>query len=249
MDLHEFVIGEEIGAGGFHHFQFAIHTGGDLREYCEKNSLGWHIEDAVSWDKSKIYCRKGDRVHEYSDRIEFREFVRIKSRPYTRIQLAIEQSIGSQNDRSITVWVDRQGGHGKSTWSYLNSRKGRIFTVPRAEQSAARIIDYIGAWYDNEEIILIDIPRAKSLSPSLAEVLEELKDGDIASAKYQGTKKFIRGVKVCVTTNKPVNYTTYSALSSDRWDIHEITKTGDITKPLPPKKTTRKKTKSSETTE
>lgn len=241
MDLHEFVVGEEVGSGGFRHFQFAVHTAGDLREYCDKNILGWHIEDAVSWEKSKMYCRKGHRVHEYSDNLEFREYTRIKSRPYTPIQLAIDRSLRDQGDRCITCWVDRKGGHGKSTWSYLNARNGRIFTVPRAEQSAARVIDYIAMHYDGEEIITFDIPRAKSLSTALAETLEEIKDGDICSAKYQGSKRFIKGVKVLVTTNKPINYTTYCALSKDRWDIWEINEIGDVYRPEPPKRTTKKK--------
>lgn len=220
LDLHEYVIGEEVGRGGFHHFQFAIHTAGDLREYCESNSLGWHIEDAVDWDKSKIYCRKGGKVHEYADTIEYQEFVRINKFRANTLQLAIDRSIDHQNDRAVTVWVDRQGGNGKSVWSYLNKRRGRVFTIPRSEQSAARIMDYIAQCYDGEEIIQIDLPRNNTLTKEQAEVIEQVKDGDISSAKYHGVSRNIRGVKMLITTNNGIPYRTWCSLTEDRWDVH-----------------------------
>lgn len=220
LDLHEYVIGEEIGAGGFHHYQFAIHCAGDLREYCTKNSLGWHIEDCVSWDKSKIYCRKGNKIHEFGDTLEFKEYVRIRNFRPNKLQMAIDQSIKHQNDRAVTVWIDRKGSNGKSVWSYLNKRRGRVFTIPRSEQSANRIMDYIAQCYDGEEIIQLDLPRNNTLTKEQAEVIEQVKDGDISSAKYHGVSRNIRGVKMLITTNNGIPYRTWSSLTEDRWDVH-----------------------------
>ena len=80
-------------------------------------------------------------------------------------------------------------------------------------------MDYIAMHYDNQPVIWIDLPRSRLVDKDLAECLEDIKDGLIASAKYEGTLRFIRGVKVIVTTNHWVDKTAYKMLSTDRWDV------------------------------
>lgn len=82
--------------------------------------------------------------------------------------------------------------------------------------------DYICMNYGNEEFIILDLPRKAKLTEEHTLVLEDLKDGTLSTAKYQGSKKFIRGVKVIVFTNNWIEPEVYKTLTKDRWDIHVI---------------------------
>lgn len=80
--------------------------------------------------------------------------------------------------------------------------------------------------YANEDVIWIDLPRGRKIDEDMATLLEDIKDGLIISAKYQGTKKMTRGVKVLVTTNNWIPPEAYKSLTKDRWDIL-VNKYGD----------------------
>lgn len=224
-DLHWAIVGREVGDGGFHHWQFAVDCASDLEDLNRKLGLGWHIEKCIDWEKSVRYCRKDGRYFLVGDapRSE-RMYQRYKNGRFilNHNQLEILRSIRHQNDRCISVWIDRKGSSGKSTLGYLEEIGGRWLSVPRTEQSAVKIMDFIAMHYDGEKAICLDLPRDKSLTPALCGVLEDLKDGNVKSAKYQGTKLFIRGVKVVVFTNNWIPNKAYNSLSRDRWDIHII---------------------------
>lgn len=219
LDVKHAVIGEEIGKLGYRHLQMAIDCSGDLESYASNNSLGWHIEMQRSWNDQIFYCRKGNNVHELGDLVELKEYYRIARRPPTYYQRAIESSLDHQNDRSVTVWVDPIGRKGKSTACYLLCRRGQALLVPRTEIQPKKITDFIGMHYDNHKIIWIDVPRKKRLLPEIAEALEEIKDGQIQTSKYEGSVTFLKGAKILVTTNQPIWNDTYEALTEDRWDI------------------------------
>lgn len=78
--------------------------------------------------------------------------------------------------------------------------------------------------YDNEPIIVVDIPRDEKVTKKLCKALEDIKDGNINSAKYQGTKRFIKGVKVIVFTNHWIPKEVYAALTDDRWRVYSVEK-------------------------
>lgn len=228
LDGHELYLGRETGKGGFRHYQFCMDCAGDLEKYANNNSLGWHIESAVDWEKSKAYCRKtGDYLY-FGDSIEERYYQWIKSKGVLPIWKSFGASVVCQNDRQITVWVDTQGGASKSTWCYLVERRGKCLSVPRTEQNPTRISDYVAMHYDNEPLIVVDIPRDDKITPSLCKALEDIKDGKISSAKYQGTRRFIKGVKILVFTNHWIPKETYAALSEDRWIVRSIKKKAEI---------------------
>lgn len=219
LDLHEAYIGREVGARGFAHYQCCIDCASDLQRFNTEHSLGWHVEDCISWNDAKNYCRKTDNYRYIGDSIEEREYNRIRHRPANITAKRLQEHIRNQSDRAISICVDTVGGTGKSTFGYLSARRGQMFVVPRTAESPVRIMDYIAMHYDNEPVIWIDLPRSRVVDKDLAECLEDIKDGIIASSKYEGCLRFIRGVKVLVTTNHWVDKTAYKMLSADRWDI------------------------------
>ena len=219
LDLHETYIGRETGKRGFEHYQCCVDCAGDLSRFNIEHQLGWHVEDCISWNDAKNYCRKTDNYRYVGDSIEEREYQRIRDRPANITAKRIQEHITKQNDRAISICVDTVGGTGKSTFGYLCSRRGQFFVVPRTAETPTRIMDYIAMHYDNEPVIWIDLPRSRVVDKDLAECLEDIKDGLIASSKYEGCVRFIRGVKVLVTTNHWVDKTAYKMLSTDRWDV------------------------------
>lgn len=219
LDLHEAYLGREVGARGFRHYQCCIDCAGDLERFVSEHDLGWHVEECVSWNNAVNYCRKTDDYRYIGDSIEECEYDRIRDRAVNIVGTRIDKHLHDQNDRQISVCVDTVGGTGKSTHGYLNVRRGEWFAVPRTAETPVRIMDYIAMHYDNESVIWIDLPRSRVVDTSLAECLEDIKDGLIASSKYEGRMRLIRGVKVLVTTNHWVEKSAYRMLSADRWDV------------------------------
>lgn len=222
LDLHHAVVQRETGNGGYEHYQLAVDCAGDLREYADRNHLGWHIENAVDWEKSVKYCRKSGNYSELGNRVETREYYKHRARKENTHQTLIRRSIENQNDRTITVWIDRKGNSGKSTLLYYMARDGQVCVIPRTEQTASRVSDYVAMCYDDEPIIWLDLPRSRSITKALCEALEDIKDGIVQSSKYQGHLRLIRGVKIVITTNNWIAPDVYKSLSEDRWDIHTI---------------------------
>lgn len=220
------IFGRETGRSGYQHWQFALKTSSDLEDWNNRHGFGWHIENAVSWEKAVLYCRKDGRYFlvgnpPRAERMFFKYRVSKAFKP-NRDQRAILRELHNQNDRTIQVWIDRKGSSGKSTIGYLENIGGRWLSVPRTEQSGVKILDFVAMHYDGEKVVCVDLPRQKTLTPELCGVLEDIKDGQVYSGKYQGTKLFIRGIKIVVFTNQWIPKKTYESLSKDRWDIHVI---------------------------
>lgn len=227
VDGHELYAGREVGKTGYHHYQFCIDCGGDLEEYNNKNSCGWHIEPCVDWESAINYCRKTGNYLYIGDSIEEMEWNKllklVRRRGYARPWINIINSLLHQNDRQITVWIDRKGSQGKSTLSYILQRRGCAIAIPRLDLAGSRMAEFITINYKNQRVIILDLPRAQYLEPEHCNVLEDVKDGCLATGKYQGFQKFIRGAKVLVFTNQYITKETYNSLSKDRWDIWKIT--------------------------
>lgn len=219
LDLHEAYIGREVGAGGFRHYQCAIDCAGDLERLNDTHKLGWHVERCISWADLVQYCRKTDNYRYIGNSIEEREYQRIRRKPDNIVGKRIKSHLEQQGNRKISVCVDTCGGTGKSTYGYIRTRRGEFFAVPRTAETPVRIMDYIAMKYNNEPVIWIDLPRTRKVDDDLATILEDIKDGLVTSAKYEGNMRLIRGVKVLVTTNHWVEKSTYKLLTADRWDI------------------------------
>lgn len=196
-----------------------------MEDWVRRLNLGWHIEKCISWEKAVRYCRKDGRYFLFGDpphSERMYQSYRVGRFRLNEVQRQIVRELRRQTDRTIQVWIDRKGSSGKSTVGYLENIGGRWLSVPRTEHTGVKILDFVAMHYDDEKVICIDLPRQKVLTPEMCGVLEDIKDGQVYSAKYQGTKLFIRGIKIIVFTNQWIPKKTYESLSKDRWDIHVI---------------------------
>lgn len=212
MDPRQWVLGREVGAGGFRHYQFAIDCAGDLVSYNDNNHCGWHIETA-STDRVWTYCKKEGRYSVYPfDHVE-RELRRLREYRPNRVQRAIVDSIHRQNDRSITFWIDSKGGNGKTVQWLLLVDKGKVLPVPRRKLAGGRLSAWICDSWEHQEIIWIDLPRDRKIDSDLCGDLEEIKDGIVFDDRNRARWKIIRGTKILVTMNQEIPPKTCLSLS------------------------------------
>lgn len=128
-------------------------------------------------------------------------------------------SIDRSGDRRISVFLDLNGNHGKSWLSMHLYERGNALVVPRASCTPEKASAYICSAYKGEEYIIFDIPRARKIDKELYEVLEEIKDGLVFDHRYVGRSRNVKGAKIIVFTNTPLDL---KQLSHDRWCLHGI---------------------------
>lgn len=133
-------------------------------------------------------------------------------------QLRFLDRLERGGDRTITVWYNREGNAGKSWLCRHLYENGRCTYVMALSGNIDRIIKDTVSAYNYSDVILIDLGRAYKWNPSLAEVLERIKDGLIRDDRYGNRTINIHGVKVGVMCNTKPNK---AWLSADRWDIME----------------------------
>lgn len=113
-----------------------------------------------------------------------------------------------QDDRKITWVCDYAGGKGKSwfgKWLRVNKCAERM----KLSQKAVNFM------YKGSEYVYINITRTMEEFVSYG-ALEDLKDGDMVSDKYQGRSDLFASPKLIVFANF---YPNVDACTCDRWDI------------------------------
>lgn len=119
--------------------------------------------------------------------------------------------------REIDVYLDKTGNKGKSWLAVALWERREALVVPRYSCTPERLSAFICSAWRGEKIIIIDIPRASKPTQALYETMEEIKDGLVFDPRYHGQCKDIRGVKLIVFTNHPLDL---KQLSRDRWRLH-----------------------------
>lgn len=120
-------------------------------------------------------------------------------------------------DRRKIRWIwSRDGGEGKSILAdYLIDNYNAFF----CEGGAYKDIAYA---YDGQEYAVFDLPRtSEEFSDGIFKAIESLKNGRLFSSKYASVMKRFKPVKVIVMANY---YPNLTKLSSDRWDIEDISR-------------------------
>lgn len=220
LDAKKYIVARETGRSGYEHWQCRVTISGDLREWVERNGLGWHVEDANDvWEYEQ---KEGDYFCSW-DTVETILFRKGKLRPS---QLALLRSVDSQNDRSVTIWIDRKGGFGK-TYAFLRGvLSGEVLPVPAVAINPSKLGGWINSAYTGQRIIWIDIPRAAKFSSDLWATIEESKN-IVYEWRYKSSWKLTTGCKILVTTNNELSKMDLAQLSADRWDIHYIEELSD----------------------
>lgn len=239
LDAKRYIIGREHGRGGYLHYQYAVECSGDLSEYADTNSLGWHIEECQNFDKCWHYCQKEGDYRSITGTCADRACGQIRQWELKQTARDILASIEDQDDRQVTVWVDPQGRNGKTVALFQQLLKGRALPIPRSRIGVGRLSAWVCDAWDGEDIIWIDMPRNKRITDDLADELEEIKDGLVYDDRYGAKWRIVRGAKLLVTCNQPVPYSAWIALTEDRWDIHTTDGSkGYYDRPPPKKKKT-----------
>lgn len=222
LDLHKWVIGFEVGKDGYRHLQGRIRVskGEDEAFLTVKSYLPLaHIEKCSdTWE----YERKSGRFLSSEDTPEIRA---VRFGKPTHLQKMWLELLESANDRNIDVIFDPSGNHGKSWFVNWMYETGKGFYCPPTIDTVKGLIQWIASGYNNEGVILIDIPRSWKWSEQLYVAIESIKDGLVYDTRYYSKLRNIRGCKVmCFTNEMP----KIDKLSADRWRIAEIPKTVTI---------------------
>lgn len=222
IDCHKWIIALEHGKGGLEHWQIRFKVRGcDTKEGKMKFFEQWkamcnevHIEFTENW------CDYERKEGNFVCSDDSRQVLGLRFGSMRPIQQRIIDIVGTQNDREIDVFLDKKGNHGKTWLSLHLYERGQGLLVPRYCTTAREISNYVCSTYKGERYIIIDIPRASKIRPDLYEALEELKDGAVFDPRYTGRMRNIRGAKVLIFTNNPLDT---KKLSADRWRLHGIT--------------------------
>lgn len=215
FDVHKWVIGEETGKEGYKHLQvrFRVADSNDDMIWQFAQTYRIHAEKgcADEWE----YEKKEGRYWTSEDNYEIRKIRFGKPRP---IHNEILKQADETTDREILVVLDPYGNMGKSWIAIHLWERRQALVVPRASCTAEKLSAFICSSYAGEKYVIIDIPRATKITEAFYETAEEVKDGLVFDHRYQGHTRNIRGAKVIIFTNKPLNL---KKLSYDRWKMFE----------------------------
>lgn len=216
----------EEGKNGYKHWQIRMDTSRkDFFEWIKEIEPWFHIEKAQS--EEFTYERKEHRFVCSDDNNEILKvrFAELGDCQQHIWQKQLMKRLKKQSVREIDVVLDPTGNKGKSFATIALWERGEALVVPRTQSTAEKVSGFICSAWRGEKIIIIDIPRSGKPTKSLYETLEEIKDGLVFDWRYSGKTRNIRGTKLVVFTNEPLNL---KGLSDDRWVLHGIRKDGTL---------------------
>ena len=127
--------------------------------------------------------------------------------------------INTENNNRTVFWVyDSRGGTGKSFMCQYLLKTGKGILFPDFNY---RDNSYL---YNSESMVLFDLARS-SRSAADMRFVEDLKNGYIVSTKFEVRKKIFASPTVIIFSNELPNQ---EILSRDRWNVMEITATGEL---------------------
>lgn len=212
-DIKKWVVGYEQGKTGYRHLQIRMETSDSFEDLKTLFPLA-HIEKANEKADFFRYERKGGRYLSSEDTPDKME---TRFRNLRNAQQAVINAVKTQSVREVDVWFDEQGNNGKSWLCNALYERGIAFYCPATLRSIDAMVKFVCSGYDNEEMIVIDIPRAYKWTDADYIAIEQIKDGLIADDRYSAKIRNIRGVKVLVMCN---SMPKVGKLSADRWRIH-----------------------------
>lgn len=213
-DCKRWIIAKETGHGGYDHWQIRLQTSNDsFFEWCKLHIPTAHVEEAQNkWE----YEKKEGKYWASWDTTDVRKQRFGKPQAWQRTAL---ERLRTQNDRQVDVWYDPIGNRGKSWLAGHLFETGQACVVPRDWTNPSEITNYLVHNYQDEGIIVIDIPRETGIPKGFYATVEMIKDGLIGTTKWEGKMRNIRGVKIMIMTNHMMDL---KKLSKDRWRLNGI---------------------------
>lgn len=227
----KFIVGEEVGEEkGTPHLQCYIESKHAIRfNTLQKLFPRGRLEKARgSREDNWKYCSK-DGIYTQNGVMPFREALKLKilTNEYKNIkwkpwQQKILDNLPKKPNRRIINWLwDSRGNCGKS---YLSKYIGSTFKgVIIADGKKDNVFNQINKMMEDEiepKIIIIDVPR-HNINYVNYGLIEEIKNGDIYSGKYEGGKCSFEIPHVYIFANSPP---IKDRLSEDRWNIVNLDK-------------------------
>lgn len=241
-DVHKWIVGAEVGAGGYKHWQCRLRARDDFFKFEQVDVPEWNGQRIVTV-KKKVGVGWANinmpwaHVEECSDKYEYEakggvywaswDTKKVRASRFGKpdwSQEALLRALQDQNDRQVMVWYDPDGNHGK-TWLVRHLYEtGRAYYVLPTFTTTKEMIQAVASMaiedrkqgYPPREIVVIDIPRSWKWSEQLYTAIETIKDGLVMDGRYSASPIDIWGIKVLVTTNAEPDR---KKLSMDRWQI------------------------------
>lgn len=216
QDSHKWVIGEERGKGGLHHYQCRCRLSMGKEEGFKWLKMMFptaHIEECSdTWG----YERKEGKFICAEDRVET---LRQRFLPYNNGQETALKHLDETNDREIVCWVTEEGNAGKTWLKKALWERGLAHFVQPVKVDASRMVMDCASQFIKQgyrPYVVIDLPRTAKWTDDMYIAIEMIKDGLISDPRYSTEAVNISGAKVLVLCNhKPV----LTKLSADRWVV------------------------------
>lgn len=214
----------EMGEEKTEHWQGYIELSKRLRfSQLKKLCPTWHFEKCRNSQASVAYCMKIDGRIDGPWVKGFRKPCRdpmqgLKRHPW---QIEIEELIAKEvpmSCRTINWYWDKTGGSGKSTFVKslcLRHRKTMVRMSGKGADVKNGIIEFMKDMSNELKIFVMDVPRTIEKYISYT-ALEEIKNGQFYSGKYEGGEFLEEKPHVIVFANFPPDM---SAMTQTRWNI------------------------------
>lgn len=209
------VVGEEVGdEDGYMHFQLrVVFKKGKSFEQVTAIIPGGHWSETSEHGQCNFdYVEKeGNFWRSWEGALG--RFMDLDMYPW---QNEVIERLKAQNDRRVTVLVDRYGNAGKTAIAMRLTAEHIGAYCPEMEDTK----DYM-AWalaHKTAKIFCLDIPKAGDIrtDKNIWKAVEQMKNGYLWDKRHHWQEAYINPPKILILTNEEPDR---NLLSRDRWDI------------------------------
>lgn len=226
------IFGEEIGESGTPHLQgyveFTTKTRpvSTTRPWSQK--CHWTKCKGTQLDNVKYCTKEGGTIRKSHGLRIPRPTVRVtedKLRPQQKAVTDLFKEVAEPGDRLVHWFWERTGNWGKTHMAKFlidqyQTDKGIsvIQTAGKGADMKYQIAKYIEDSGEGPDLVIVDVPRCNIEYVSYGGI-EEIKNGLLASSKYESCCCRFNEPHVAVFANAPPDY---EKMSADRWHVVEL---------------------------
>lgn len=220
LGAERYVIGSEVGEGGYEHYQCRVvfKTEKDFNHLVNVFAGIGHVSPTSVRDFK--YCEKEGNYYRSWEKV-LNKFADIELRPW---QGQVISMLKEQDDRSVQVIVDEDGNHGKTVLAkYLQINRICQYVPPMGE--AMDLMAF--AMAKPSKGYVFDMPRSETIKQKkgMWSAIEQIKNGYLYDKRYKYQDMWIEPPKILVIANEEP---PLDALSHDRWHLYRFEKWGYI---------------------